>query len=221
MRRPWQPGPVLGFGTKRPLALPNLAVGCLSRRRLRRRWPGVSAGLCLGRPARRTPGHTPREPVQVRSLRKQVGVAAGRAFSTAERQARRGRRVPDRPPARAQHPAQTDAGRLVYLIFFYLLLPRWSFTRRVIVRLPRHLSKFQHLLALPSARAEPYGLPLWHAPSLLEVQNILEAASGQLDWAGSGSLCRDSACYSTGAKGRNTVERCFSKLRQHRAVATR
>jgi len=24
----------------------------------RRRWPGVSAGLCLGRPARRTPGHT-------------------------------------------------------------------------------------------------------------------------------------------------------------------
>ena len=27
------------------------------RRRLRRRWPGVSAGLCLGRPARRTPGH--------------------------------------------------------------------------------------------------------------------------------------------------------------------
>jgi hypothetical protein len=23
----------------------------------RRRWPGVSAGLCLGRPARRTPGH--------------------------------------------------------------------------------------------------------------------------------------------------------------------
>jgi hypothetical protein len=31
-----------------------------SRRRLRRRWPGVSAGLCLGRPARRTPGHIPR-----------------------------------------------------------------------------------------------------------------------------------------------------------------
>jgi len=27
-----------------------------SRRRLRRRWPGVSAGLCLGGPARRTPG---------------------------------------------------------------------------------------------------------------------------------------------------------------------
>jgi hypothetical protein len=24
----------------------------------RRRWPGVSAALCLGRPARRTPGHT-------------------------------------------------------------------------------------------------------------------------------------------------------------------
>ena len=26
----------------------------------RRRWPGVSGGLCLGRPARRTPGHTRR-----------------------------------------------------------------------------------------------------------------------------------------------------------------
>ena len=39
------------------LALPNLVVG-ISRRRLRRRWPGVSAGLCLGRPARRTPDHT-------------------------------------------------------------------------------------------------------------------------------------------------------------------
>jgi len=38
-------------------ALPNSAVldqGGASRRR----WPGVSAGLCLGRPARRTPGHT-------------------------------------------------------------------------------------------------------------------------------------------------------------------
>jgi len=23
------------------------------------RWPGASAGLCLGRPARRTPGRTP------------------------------------------------------------------------------------------------------------------------------------------------------------------
>ena len=31
-----------------------------SRRRLRRRWPGVSAGLCRERPARRTPGHTAR-----------------------------------------------------------------------------------------------------------------------------------------------------------------
>jgi hypothetical protein len=31
-----------------------------SRRRLRRRWPGVSGGLCLGRPARRTPGQTVR-----------------------------------------------------------------------------------------------------------------------------------------------------------------
>ena len=30
----------------------------LSRRRLRRRWPGVRAGLCLGRLARRMPGHT-------------------------------------------------------------------------------------------------------------------------------------------------------------------
>jgi hypothetical protein len=29
-----------------------------SRRRLRRRWPGVSAALCLRRPARRTPGHS-------------------------------------------------------------------------------------------------------------------------------------------------------------------
>jgi hypothetical protein len=30
-----------------------------TRRRLRRRWPGVSAALSLGRLARRTPGHTP------------------------------------------------------------------------------------------------------------------------------------------------------------------
>ena len=37
-------------------------LSCISgsRRRLRRRWPGVSAGLCLGRPARRTPGLTRR-----------------------------------------------------------------------------------------------------------------------------------------------------------------
>src|SRR5947207_14861762 len=35
-----------------------------SRRRLRRRRPGVSGGLSLGRPARRTPGHHPRPPAQ-------------------------------------------------------------------------------------------------------------------------------------------------------------
>jgi hypothetical protein len=29
-----------------------------SRRRLRRRWPGASPGLCLVSPARRAPGHT-------------------------------------------------------------------------------------------------------------------------------------------------------------------
>ena len=36
----------------------SVAESCLtrSRRRLRRRWPGVSAGLSLERPARRTPG---------------------------------------------------------------------------------------------------------------------------------------------------------------------
>ena len=43
-------------------ALPNLAV-LESRRRLRRRWPGVSAGLWPWRgPARRTPGQS-RSPV--------------------------------------------------------------------------------------------------------------------------------------------------------------
>jgi hypothetical protein len=31
-----------------------------SRRRLRRRWPGVSGGLCLGRPARHVPSHSRR-----------------------------------------------------------------------------------------------------------------------------------------------------------------
>jgi len=38
----------------------SVAELCLtgSRRRLRRRGPGVSGGLCLGRPARRTPGRT-------------------------------------------------------------------------------------------------------------------------------------------------------------------
>src|SRR5271165_422557 len=34
-------------------------------RRLRCRWPGVSAGLCLERPARRTPGHTQPERLQI------------------------------------------------------------------------------------------------------------------------------------------------------------
>ncbi len=32
----------------------------------RRRWPGVSGGLSLGRPARRTPGHTGCDPGSVR-----------------------------------------------------------------------------------------------------------------------------------------------------------
>jgi hypothetical protein len=42
-------------------ALPNATaiLTHLSRRRLRRRWPGSRARLCLGRPARRKPGHTP------------------------------------------------------------------------------------------------------------------------------------------------------------------
>ena len=39
--------------------LPNLAIGIYQERRLRRRWPGVSAGLRpWGGPGRRTPGHT-------------------------------------------------------------------------------------------------------------------------------------------------------------------
>jgi hypothetical protein len=38
-----------------PLAADHLEQGGA----LRRRWPGVSGGLSLGRPARRTPGHTP------------------------------------------------------------------------------------------------------------------------------------------------------------------
>ena len=41
----------------RSLALPNLTVGVYQERRLRRRWPGVSAGLSLGeaRPAHAGP----------------------------------------------------------------------------------------------------------------------------------------------------------------------
>ena len=39
-------------------ALPNLAVLDQGGAAARRRWPGVSAALCLGRPARRTPGHS-------------------------------------------------------------------------------------------------------------------------------------------------------------------
>jgi len=36
--------------------LPNHALLDQGGAATRRRWPGVSGGLCLGRPARRTPG---------------------------------------------------------------------------------------------------------------------------------------------------------------------
>jgi hypothetical protein len=50
-----------------------------SRRRLRRRWPGVSARApALGGPARRTPGHTPRR-VQVKMAQSNTGKARGEA----------------------------------------------------------------------------------------------------------------------------------------------
>jgi hypothetical protein len=47
-----------GFGTKRPAVLPNPAVVVYQGGALRRRWPGVSGGLCLGGPpaARRAAG---------------------------------------------------------------------------------------------------------------------------------------------------------------------
>ncbi len=45
------------LGPFRSTALPNWALSG-SMRRLRRRWPGVIGGLSLGRPARRTPGHS-------------------------------------------------------------------------------------------------------------------------------------------------------------------
>ncbi len=70
----WHVTSRVGFGTKRPaVRLAPLVIArsppvrCaaeLSRtgswRRLRRRWPGVSGGLWLGSPARRTPGHAAR-----------------------------------------------------------------------------------------------------------------------------------------------------------------
>ena len=42
---------------------------------LRRRWPGVSAGLCPGRPARRTQGHTCRRACQGDSSGPQADIA--------------------------------------------------------------------------------------------------------------------------------------------------
>ena len=52
--------PSTGLSRLDRAALPNLAVFDQGGAATRRRWPGVSAALCLGRPARRTPGHAAR-----------------------------------------------------------------------------------------------------------------------------------------------------------------
>ena len=68
-----------------------------SRRCLRRRWPDVSAGLCLGRPARRTPGHTRWHTDRTGSFAAQTGAALSR--------------VPRAPASRSKLPRLGRAAR--------------------------------------------------------------------------------------------------------------
>ena len=75
--------------------------------------------------------------------------------------------------------------RLFFLWFCVIAFAGRGLTRRVIVRLPRRLSKVPTSLTLTSALSVKAGQPQtlrttpWPAPSLPAGQNILEAARGQ------------------------------------------
>ena len=67
LRRPC-PGAALACVARSFTQLPASRNVSLSRRRPRRRWPGVSAGLCPGNPARRTPAPRQQGALDVKRL---------------------------------------------------------------------------------------------------------------------------------------------------------